>query len=151
MPMSRDGGIAPAFLAPEAPLPEATPANCVCLRNCRNYMETLASADVYAPTLNRRPVQVMRLCTAVPGVRIELDDDFLVSCTSWDPIGADVLAARNQRRREYLEKNPECEAADRQNTETYSTKAAPDMVEGSFVFDDSVCKTCMIDPCECPA
>ncbi len=149
LPRSPDGGIAPSYLAKEVLLPDATPENFVCLRNCRHFLQTVSISDVYAPTLSRRPVQLMRLCTAAPGVRVELDDDAILSCTSWDPLETDVIAARNSRRLAYFTDHPECEAADKENAQTY--KAAPavmDLVEGG-VLDPEVCRRCRLDPCDC--
>lgn len=106
------GGAGPHLpLVPPAEARAFTPKNVPCLRNCIHYMSVLTPFDHGNPAgtfaEGKEPLQRQHLCTAVPGVFLELSADSPVyECEErFEPrIGVNPLIALREK---YYEQHPE--------------------------------------------
>lgn len=105
LPIGPDGGFNPTLPVQPEPIPEATPENMVCLRDCRYYMEVVSrfNAGNAKGTLGFQPRQINRFCKAIPGTDIDLTDELVSECSDWDPIPVDEVVAKSKRRQEWIE------------------------------------------------
>lgn len=113
LPVDADGGLNPAMLsvAPELPLPAATPDNFVCLRGpCTYYWEFHTRAEVISVGAEGQPMQLNRVCTYIGRVT-ELEEDCVFFCSRWDPEEPDEN--REHRREAFYAKHPNVISADK--------------------------------------
>lgn len=105
MPPSPGTQFSPAPIQPE-PIPEATPENMICLRDCRHYVELITNfqAGNAKGTLQHVPRQTNRFCKVIEGSDIDLTDELVSVCNQWDPIDPTFVFERNLRRKRYEEK-----------------------------------------------
>lgn len=110
-------------LAPPDPTLPATPEHFVCLRGpCRFYLEIKSPAQIENRGMGYTPEQTSRYCRAVQGATIDLGDDNVIACNTWDPSFSDY--SLEQRRREFLAKNPSCSQADQKRIDDRTTAIA---------------------------
>lgn len=112
-PTGPDGGPTPEavnLLAP-VPVPEFTPRNSPCLRNCRHFLRAWSHFDVgntagcFAPGQEPRVQHVA--CMVQPGVHLELTADSpVLDCNRWDPLPDREIRKLARRRKKYLAKHP---------------------------------------------
>lgn len=111
VPVAIEQAAQAAMLAPEAPLPAATPEHFVCLRGpCRHYFQIRTLAGVQLRGVEHIPTQVSRYCTAISGVQLDLTEDLVFECSRWEPQKA--AAAPELEQRAWLAEHPECQKAD---------------------------------------
>ena len=105
--MGPDGGFIPTLPVQPEPIPEATPDNMICLRDCRHYVEIVSrfNAGNAKGTLGFQPRQINRFCKAIAGTDIDLTDELVSDCSDWDPISAEEIVAKSKRRQEWLSAN----------------------------------------------
>lgn len=119
IPVAPDGGIAPGWGNERPELaPPPTPEFHVCARGpCRHYWELAVHFHAGNATGSwgelgvRAPRQLMRSCLVHAGTETEFHDDVVYACDRWDPLEPEELAAREARRRRYLERHPDIAAA----------------------------------------
>lgn len=108
-----DGGIAPDAVGELSSVPEASPANFICLRGpCRHYwqIETYLGAGNPADTWKelgiREPRQISRSCLVHPGTETEVTEDCVYDCNRWDPLSPREVRKREKRRLAHYQRFP---------------------------------------------
>jgi len=90
-----------------------TPQHVACLRGpCRHYFSAVSHFDVGNPAdtfeAGKEPTQRHHMCTAAPGVYMELTADSPVyECNRWSPMSRHELAQELLMREEFYRENPE--------------------------------------------
>lgn len=118
LPVDQEGRLSPEANGPmmdsPAPVPERTPENFICLRDCRHYwtIETMLQAqnseEFWEDAGLKMPNKHHHVCLINPGAETEFADDNCYSCNKWDPIPEEELVQLKFRRDQYYEKHPEC-------------------------------------------
>lgn len=107
LPVSPTGAFVPATQAFESdPIPDATEENFICLRGpCRYYLEMRPyfSAGNTVGSLDHAHVLIKRTCGKVAGFEIDLVDEVMSDCISWDPWMPEEQAPMLERRERYYQ------------------------------------------------
>lgn len=104
------GGFMPSLpLVPE-PIPPATPETMVCLRGpCKYYVEIVSMFQHgnTKGTLERAPRQQNRFCRAIEGTDIDLTDELVFECNTWEPLLKAETLVRTARRAQWAAEQEE--------------------------------------------
>jgi len=102
LPLAPDGGVAPGPPIALSSIPEAIPANFVCLRGpCRYYFEIASHFEGEAPE-GITPKQFSRVCTVVKGVETDITDNVIYACNMWAPITIASLIRKKINKIDYM-------------------------------------------------
>jgi len=110
-PVSADGAPNPALANPTpAPARPFTPRYCPCLRDCEHYMTVTSHFEhgAGAGVLQVEPTERHHICSAIPGVYLELSGDSPVyACNRWTPMLPETVTEEERRRDAWLRDNAE--------------------------------------------